>query len=84
MPDPPVSWPAPGLGPNGVRLSLPGVIDRSAMHFELWEPRGAEAEAGLTAAQQRGRAVRFDAIGVGGRGRCRLTSADDLQRRSRS
>ena len=74
----------PGLGLNGVRSFLPSVIDRSATHFEPWEPPGAEAEAGQTAAQQRGRTVRFDAIGVGGRGRCRLTSADDLQRRSRS
>jgi hypothetical protein len=51
------------------------------MHFELWEPLGAEA--GLISVQLRGRAVRFDAIGVGGRGRCWLASADDLQRRSR-
>jgi hypothetical protein len=36
------------------------------MRFELLEPPGAEAEAGLIAAQQRGRTVRFDAIGVGG------------------
>jgi hypothetical protein len=43
------------------------------MHFELWEPPAAEAEAGLTAAQQRGRTVSFDAIGVGV---ARLMSAD--------
>jgi hypothetical protein len=51
----------------GFTQSLPGVIDRSAMDFELWEPPGVTVEAGLTAAQQRERAVRFDAIGVGGR-----------------
>jgi hypothetical protein len=36
------------------------------LHFELWEVSGAEAEAGLIAALQRGRTVSFDAIGVGG------------------
>jgi hypothetical protein len=55
----------PGLGLNGVRSFLPSVIDRSATHFEPWEPPGAEAEAGLIAAQQRGGTVRSDAIGVG-------------------
>jgi hypothetical protein len=36
-----------------------------AVPVEPWEPPGAKAEAGLIAAQQRGRAVRFDADGVG-------------------
>ena len=72
-----------GLGSNRIRSSLPRVIDRSAVHFEPWEPSGAEAEAGLTAAQQRGRTVRFDAVGAGGRSRWRVTSAHDLQKRSR-
>jgi hypothetical protein len=79
----PTLWLSLGLGSNGVHSSLHRVVDRSAMHFELWEPSGAEAEAGLTAAQQRGRTVRFDALGLGGRGRCRLTSAHDLQQRTR-
>ena len=78
----PRSWLSPGLGANGVRASLHGVIDRSAMRFELWESPEAEAEAGLITAQQRERSVRFDAIGVGRRGRW-LTGRDDLQRRSR-
>jgi len=72
----------PGLGFNGVRSALPGVIDRSAMHFQSWGPPAAEAAAGLTAAQQRERTVRFDAIGVGGRVRW-LTSRDGLLQRIR-
>ena len=66
----------------GPLSSLPGIIDRSAMRFELWESPEAEAEAGLITAQQRERSVRFDAIGVGRRGRW-LTGRDDLQRGSR-
>ena len=49
------------------------------MHFELWEPLGAEA--GLISVQLRGRAVRFDAIGVGGRsmlaGECGRSAAKE-------
>ena len=71
-----------GLGSNEVRAPLPGIIDRSAMHFEPWESPGAEAEAGPIAAQQRERTVRVDTIGIRVRGRW-LTSGHDLQRRSR-
>jgi hypothetical protein len=35
------------------------------MRVERWERLGVKAEAGLVVAQQQGRTVRFEAIGVG-------------------
>jgi len=56
-----------GLNPNGVHTSLPRIVDRSAMYFEMLESSGVEAEAGLAAAQQRESTVQYDGMEVSGR-----------------